>query len=431
MRRHPGLGAPPFSILSLCERMPARPTKTLSKFKLLAAWNASRDSSANAGRPGIDGITAKGFAANLDHNLTGIAQQLKKGLYGPAPLKAIFIPKPNSDKERMICIPAVRDRVVQRAIVAYLNKAEIFPIYHSSSFGFLPKRGTNAAVDAAVAYRQTFDWCLKTDIESFFDRIPRQHLKSCVEKTLGEHSLAPIICRAIDCEVKITNRNRSKLQKQGIQIGVGVRQGMPLSPILANLILSAFDKKVEKLGLPMVRYADDIVVFLNTKEDAQRAHTVISKLLADIKLTIPGLETDTKTQIIGPDDPIDFLGREIVRIGIDRKAVWRVAKKQIKKIVARLESDYTLEARLKEESSFQDTIVDVRNSISAYFSIYKGAQNFVSLDAELRGVTRRIISDIFLDLFGAQALAKITPAQQKFLGIGRIDFDDADQEVLA
>jgi RNA-directed DNA polymerase len=423
-----GLGAPLISILSLCERMPARPTKILSKSKLLSAWNASRDSSANAGRPGIDGITAAGFAANLDHNLAGLAHHLKKGVYGPARLKAIFIPKPNSDKERMICIPTVRDRVVQRAIVAYLNKAEIFPIYHSSSFGFLPRRGTNAAVDAAVGFRHSFEWCLKTDIESFFDKIPRQHLKACVEKALGKHSLAPIICRAIDCEVKITDRNRSKLQKQGIQFGVGVRQGMPLSPILANLVLSAFDKKIEKLGLRMVRYADDIVLFLNTKEEAQRAHAVISTLLNEIKLTIPGLAADTKTQILGPDDPIDFLGREIVRVGTERKAAWRVAKKQIKKIVARLESDYTLEARLKEESNFQDTIVDVRNSVSAYFSIYKGADNFMSLDAELRGVTRRIIRDIFLDLFGAQALAKITPTQQSFLGLGRLDLDDADDE---
>jgi retron-type reverse transcriptase len=172
----------------------------LSKAKLYLAWNASRDSSTGAGRPGIDGTTATRFAANLDHNLTILADQLKKGLYGPAPLKAVFIPKPNSDKERMICIPTIRDRVVQRAAVAYLNKTKIFPIYHSSSFGFLPQRGTNAAVDAAVNYRQSFDWCLKTDIESFFDSIPRQHLKKCVERALGRHSLVPLICRVIDAK---------------------------------------------------------------------------------------------------------------------------------------------------------------------------------------------------------------------------------------
>jgi RNA-directed DNA polymerase len=411
--------------------MSPRPTKILSKSKLRAAWIASRDSSADAGRPGFDGITAARFAANLDHNLAVLAEQLNKGLYGPAPLKAIFIPKPTSDKERMICIPTVRDRLVQRTVVTYLNRTKIFPIYHSSSFGFLPQRGTNAAVDAAVNYRQSFDWCLKTDIESFFDRIPRQYLKACVEKALGKHSLVPIIHRTIDCEVKLTARNRSKFHKQGIKLGLGIRQGMPLSPILANLVLSSFDKNVEKRGLSMVRYADDIAVFSHTKEEAKKAHALVGKLLDDIKLSIPGLAADTKTQLLGPDDPIDFLGREIIRVGAEKRVVWRVARRQISKIIGRLENEYTLEARLKDGSNFQETMVDIRNSIAAYFSIYKGAHNFMSLDSELHGANRRIIRDILLDLFGENALANITPEQLKFLGIGRIDLDDTDHELLA
>jgi RNA-directed DNA polymerase len=259
----------------------------------------------------------------------------------------------------MICIPTVCDRLVQRTVVAYLNETKKFPIYHSSSFGFLPRRGTNAAIGAAVSLRQSHDWCLKTDIESFFDRIPRQYLKTCVAKALGRHSLVPIIARMIDCEVKLTSRNRTKIQDQGIQMGAGIRQGMPLSPILANLVLSEFDKRVEKRGLKMIRYADDIAVFVTTKKEAQEAHKFIGETLDLIKLTIPGISDNSKTQLLGPDDPIDFLGREIVRVGDDRQAVWRVAKKQIRKIVKRLEEEYTLQARLKEDSNFQETIIDV------------------------------------------------------------------------
>ncbi|MGJ4998176.1 reverse transcriptase domain-containing protein [Bradyrhizobium sp. HKCCYLS3077] len=406
--------------------MSSRPTRILAKSKLRAAWIASRDSSNNAGRAGFDGITAARFAANLDYNLAVLAEQLKKNLYGPAPLKAIFIPKTNSDNERMICIPTVRDRLVQRAIVAYLSRTKKLPIYHSSSFGFLPQRETNAAVEVAVNYRQSFDWCLKTDIESFFDRIPRQYLKGCVAKALGKHSLVPIINRTIDCEVRLSDRDRPKFHKQGIKVGVGIRQGMPLSPILANLVLSSFDKRIEKHGLRMVRYADDIVVFTDTKEEAKNAHAPIDRLLKDIELSIPGLAANTKTQILGPHDPIDFLGREIVRVGLEKQSVWRVSRKQIAKIVRRLENEYTLEARLKEKSNFQETIVDLRNSITAYFSIYKGANNFPSLDAELQGVNRRIIRYIFIDLFGEEALARITPEQQKFLGLGRLDLHEAE-----
>src|SRR5579872_1608652 len=169
--------------------MTPRPTKILSKSKLRAAWNDSRDSSPNAGSPGIDDVTAARFAANLDHNLTVLANRLRRGHYGPSLLKAVFIPKPDSEKERMICIPTVADRLIQRAIIFYLDSKRKFPIYNSSSFGFLRNLGTEAAITPAVGYRQSYDWCLKTDIESFFDRIPRQYLKSCVAKALGRHSL--------------------------------------------------------------------------------------------------------------------------------------------------------------------------------------------------------------------------------------------------
>ncbi len=54
-------------------------------------------------------------------------------------------------------------------------------------------------------------------------------------------------------------------------MGVGVRQGMPLSPILANLVLSEFDGKIEKSGLKMVRYADDIAIFLKPNRKHKKA----------------------------------------------------------------------------------------------------------------------------------------------------------------
>ena len=82
-------------------------------------------------------------------------------------------------------------RVVQRTIAAYLTENKKLPIYNSSSFGFLRDLGTKAAIDAAADHRRSYDWCLKTDIESFFDRIPRQYLKTRLVKALGDHSLEP------------------------------------------------------------------------------------------------------------------------------------------------------------------------------------------------------------------------------------------------
>ena len=409
--------------------MTPRPIKILSKPKLREAWKDSRDSTPNAGRPGIDNVTALRFAANLDHNLTVLARGLRKGTYGPAPLRAVFIPKPNSDKERMICIPTIPDRVVQRAVVAYLINSEKLPIYNSSSFGFLRERGTRAAINAAMDHRRVYDWCLKTDIESFFDRIPRQYLKSCVAKALGDHSLVPIISKVIDCEIKVTRWNRAAIEKHGVQMGVGVRQGMPLSPILANLVLSEFDSKIGRHGLKMVRYADDIAVFFESKHKAKEGHGLIKDLLASIELTIPELADNSKTQLLGPSDPIDFLGREIVRVGQDNKVVSRVGQKQINKIVRKLENEYTLQARMKADSNFQETVVEIWDSIAAYLAAYRDAYNYVSLDSALRAVSSKIIGDIFLELFGDRALSNITPDEKRFLGMSHVDFGNSEFEI--
>ncbi|GMO42622.1 hypothetical protein TM233_61640 [Bradyrhizobium sp. TM233] len=204
-----------------------------------------------------------------------------------------------------------------------------------------------------------------------------------------------------------------------------------MSPILANLVLSEFDSRMEHLGVKMVRYADDIAAFFETKEEAQKGHRMLSDALARISLSIPGISDLSKTQLLGPDDPIDFLGREIVRVGDNKEAVWRVATKQIRKIVRRLEEEYTMHARMKADSNFQETVIDVWDSISSYFSIYKGAYNFVSLDSALRGASRKIIGDIFLDLFGETALSRLTAEQRKFLGMSHVDFDETNSELLA
>jgi hypothetical protein len=86
---------------------------------------------------------------------------------------------------------------------------------------------------------------------------------------------------------------------------------------------------------------------------------------------------------------------------------------------------------MKADITFQETIVDVWESIAAYFSIYKGAYNHPSLDSALRAVSRKIISGIFLDLFGERALLNITLDQRKFLGMSYVDFDEYESDMQA
>src|SRR5262249_38461208 len=151
-----------------------------------------------------------------------IVNEMRNGSYGFSPLRPVFIPKPNSEKERMICVPTVRDRLVQRAIIHYLDREKKFPIYNQSSFGFIRGRGgTKQAIKVALKCREQSDWCLKTDIESFFDRIPREYLKNQIRYALGHHSLVPILDKVVACEVS-EGKYATKIQKQNIKRGWGV-----------------------------------------------------------------------------------------------------------------------------------------------------------------------------------------------------------------
>src|SRR4051812_13326767 len=61
--------------------------------------------------------------------------------------------------------------------------------------------GPQKAIKRALEFRSRYDWCLKTDIQSFFDRIPRPYLKAKVSRFLKGSSLEPLICSVIDCEI--------------------------------------------------------------------------------------------------------------------------------------------------------------------------------------------------------------------------------------
>ena len=127
------------------------------------------------GAPGVDGVTADEYEANLEANLTDLLARLKSGRYVAPPVRRHYIPKADGTK-RPLGIPTLEDKVAQRAIVLLLE-----PIYETAflpcSFGFRPGR---SAHDALRALRTGFmerglRWVVDVDISKYFDTIrPRE-----------------------------------------------------------------------------------------------------------------------------------------------------------------------------------------------------------------------------------------------------------------
>ena len=256
------------------------------------AWEQVRRKSPS---PGIDGITTDLFAGVKKAELTRLQQELISEIYQPSPARGFYLPKQNGDK-RLLGIPTVRDRVVQR----WLLEEMYFPleeVFTDCSYAYRPGRGIQMAVKHLYYYYQIQPkWIIKSDIRSFFDSICWSILLNALEQL----KLESIILQMIDQQLKsgIVLKGRYIPQTQGIL------QGAVLSGALANLYLSEFDRNCLQKGINLVRYGDDFVVACQSNSEAEQTLNLINQWLAQIYLKLQ----PKKTEIYAPDQEFTFLG---------------------------------------------------------------------------------------------------------------------------
>jgi RNA-directed DNA polymerase len=109
---------------------------------------------------------------------------------------------------------------------------------------------------------------------------------------------------------------------------------------------------MEMNQIPMVRYADDLLLFFGTKEEAKQGQKLVEQHLARVGLKL----SQAKTTIHGPNENISFLGLEIAFLERLDKYVARVSRVQIRKIRDRLESEYSYATRSKSPTTLNERL---------------------------------------------------------------------------
>lgn len=258
---------------------------------------------ANQGAAGIDAETIDDFRQNLHTNLLQLRESVANSTYQAHPCKQVLIPK-NQGSWRELKIPAVRDRIVQQALLNILA-----PVWESKfsccSFAYRPNLSYLDAVEAVAHWRDLgYGWVLDADIAQYFDNIDHQRLLREVRKEIDNPGILCLIKSWIAVGL-LTPDGVMRTEK-------GIPQGSVISPMLANIYLDEFDKYFSNSPLQLVRYADDFVVLARTKEQIVRAYSEVERLLNSIGLA---LHPD-KTQITNFDRGFRFLGHGFLESAI-------------------------------------------------------------------------------------------------------------------
>lgn len=266
-------------------------------YKLLNLYIAWEKVKANKGVAGVDRVSLEEFERKLDLNLQEIHRLLYEDNYLPMSVKRVWIPKPNGDK-RPLGIPAIRDRVVQQALLNRLSR--IFePKFLECSFGFRPKRSTHQAIQKTEEYlREGCGWIVEVDIEKYFDTIDHNLLMELVKEEIADGRVLRLIRCFLEAGVmEGMSKVRSAL--------TGTPQGGVISPLLANIYLHPLDEVMTKEGFRIVRYADDILVLCRSRQEAEAALNKIRQILeGKLKLRL----NSQKTRVIHKSQGFDFLG---------------------------------------------------------------------------------------------------------------------------
>ena len=232
---------------------------------MLEAYDLTRKD----GAPGIDGVTATDYEANLEANLLDLLERIKSGRYEAPPVWRTYIPKADGS-QRPIGIPTFEDKVAQRAVSMVLEaiyEQDFLPC----SYGFRPGRSAHQALSSLryEIWSNRLYWVLDIDIRKY--------------AFLDQRAKDGVIRRMIDKWLNAGVVEDGLLRRTT----EGTPQGGVVSPCISNIFLHhVLDEWFETQVRPrlagrctLVRFADDAVMAFDNLVDAQRVLAVLGKRL--------------------------------------------------------------------------------------------------------------------------------------------------------
>lgn len=372
---------------------------------LSAAWKHIRRQARkeNGGSSGVDRQRPIDFKHNESANVDNLVVLLSSGSYRFRDLRVTFIEKPGGGT-RIICIPTVRDRIVQRALLHFLTADDKCGILNTVSYGFTKNCTVHDAASDGVRLRNQKRWVYKTDITSFFDNIDRDTLKAVIRRKVRHRSLHRLLIDAACREIYEPNRTRAtRAKKNGIKSGKGVRQGMPLSPFFSNLFLHEFDRAVENAKVSMVRYADDLIVLCDSRNECLDVDKFCREHLGKRGLELPPITGTGKTRIYEPNQTAEFLGLGLIPDG--KKYKLDLTSDQKEKIKRRMRQFGSIDYLAQNHVNIFNFGRKIDGVTAGYLGSYANCASIDKLEKSLDELRSQITHKLFKDTFNIDVSA--------------------------
>ena len=328
---------------------------------------------------GVDKVTVADYAVDLDQNLYNLHQRLKRGQYVASPVKRIWIEKENG-KQRPIGIPALEDKIVQKAVEMILS-AIYEPNFYAFSHGFRSGHSQHQAIRELreSCITNNTNWILSADVTGLFDNIDHAHLKEFIKQRVNDGGIIRLIGKWLKAGVMEEDRYYCTES--------GTPQGGVISPILSNIFLHNvlddwFVKEVQprmKGRSFLIRFADDYISGFEVESDARRALKAMVKRFERFGLELHpektklirfGRPSDKKDHVDGPGT-FDFLGFTFYW-GISLRGYWVIKKKTAKKRLSRFKRmvwDWCKENRHKPLRAQHEVLCSKLRGYYQYFGV--------------------------------------------------------------
>ena len=350
--------------------------------------NAYALARANAGAPGIDGMTfAQIEASGLEEWLAGLREELLLKTYRPDPVRRVSIPKPDGG-ERPLGIPTIRDRVVQTA--AKLVLEPIFEAdFEDSAYGYRPIRG---AVDAVKEVHRLicrgYSDVVDADLSRYFDSIPHGELLKSVARRIVDRRVLRLIKLWLKAPIEEGgDGDRSRRIGGGKSNTRGTPQGGVASPLLANIYMNRFLKYWRLTGrgaafrAHVIAYADDFVIL--SRGCAAEALAWTTAVMTKLGLTINEAKTSLKD---ARRESFDFLGYTLGPRHFRNGGRWYLGAAPSKKSVQRVKRKISDLLRPSNTGAWLQVCARTNRLLggwAAYFSYGSIASAYQAVDRHL------------------------------------------------